>query len=175
MRDFAGADPSKPVRMCGAIFLPQQRQSDALVQHGICGQQGRYQSGEADQEGLRRRLPFGDRDHSGDHRRSDCPRGVSTAARTCAPPFALSRKSALPEPDSSQPMRKPPAPAAPRIPSFGATRSPTSITSPEGATTATRSRAPTCARRTPRPPATGLRRMKNTRDHTLASPTPGGR
>jgi hypothetical protein len=71
--------------MCGAIFLPQQRQSDALVQHGICGQQGRYQSGEADQEGLRRRLPFGDRDHSGDRRRSGCPRGISTAPRTRAP------------------------------------------------------------------------------------------
>ena len=81
--------------MCGAIFLPQQRQSDALVQHGICGQQGRYQSGEADQEGLRRSLPFGDRDQSGDRRRSDCPRGISTAPRTCAPsirPYAASRR-----------------------------------------------------------------------------------
>jgi hypothetical protein len=54
------------------------------------------------------------------------------------------RKSALPEPDSSRPMRKR-APAAHRIPLFGSTRSQTSTTSRDGATPATRSRAPICA------------------------------
>src|ERR1700691_5402892 len=52
------------------------------------------------------------------------PAGYQQPPAPAPPPFALSRKSALPEPDSSQPMRKR-APAAPRIPSFGSTRSPT--------------------------------------------------
>jgi hypothetical protein len=68
---------------------------EAAAIGALLGQLGRYQGGEADQEGLRRRLPFGDRNHSGGRRRSDCPRGVSTAPRTCAPsirPLAARRR-----------------------------------------------------------------------------------
>ena len=117
----------------------------------------------ANQKGLCRGLSRRYDGSAGDRRRSDCPAGYQRPPAPAPPPFAPRRTSGLPGPDSSRPMRKR-ALAAPRIPSFGSTRSQTFTTSPDDATTATRSRAPTCARRTRRPPATGPRRTKSTRE-----------